>query len=82
LLEKIAPGIVSLGVHNDARHPEQGEDQIDGAQYQGAGSGRSTPLNRQTPEKFDRSSNVNENFVVRNIPQRPNLLPGIEVMPD
>ena len=55
---------------------------IDGAECEGASSRRSGPLNRYAPKELDCSCQVYENFALRNIPQRTNLLPVVKITPD
>jgi hypothetical protein len=38
-------------------------------------------LNRYAAEDLDGRDDVHENFAVRNVPQRPDPLPSVEVMP-
>jgi hypothetical protein len=82
LLEEIAPGIVGHGHCDDARDPEQGKQGKDAGERDGAGPSGTRRLHRQSSQDLDGSNQIRQNLAVGCLPERIDLLPAVEVMPN
>jgi hypothetical protein len=75
LLEEVAKAIVDERMLNDERYRQQGEGEVDYAQCDSTGSGRSRPLNGYASKDFDGGHDVGENLAVRNASKRGEVMP-------
>lgn len=82
LLTDIAPAVVALRTGEDSRDPAQREEQINRAERNGSGTRGPAPLHRSATGNLGDCRDAGDGGAERRLPQRVELLPGVEVMPD